>query len=189
MGKETPTSNDCRRLFLALCPDAGVRHALQGRLNQWIWPAKAAPVRLDSLHLTLHFLGNVPHARLPELVQGLQVSFPRFELGFNRATLWPHGIAVLVPEAAPDALLQLHASLAVALRRLALPIEARPYRPHVTLARRAEGAAPPAPGSLLRWPVQDYALMESCLGNRGEYRVVQRYPCIGGVGSPETSNR
>jgi 2'-5' RNA ligase len=166
---------DSSRLFLALWPDSGVRSALQCRLDEWVWPSKAAPVRPDSLHLTLHFLGNVANARLPELVQGLQVPFSPFELSFNRATLWPHGIAVLVPDTVPEGLLRLHALLTAALQRLALQAEVRPYRPHVTLARRAEGAAPPQPGPMVKWPVQGYALMESRLDVRGEYRLTHRY--------------
>jgi 2'-5' RNA ligase len=170
-----PMPSESRRLFLALWPDADVRNGLQKRLNEWKWPSRAAPVPPASLHLTLHFLGAVPDVRLPQLLRGLQVPFSPFELRIGQATMWPHGIAVLEPDTVPDGLLQLHASLSAALQGLALPMEARLYRPHVTLARRAEGVLPPGPGPLLPWFVQDYALLESCAGVRGDYRILQRY--------------
>jgi 2'-5' RNA ligase len=55
------------------------------------------------------------------------------------AQLWPGGVAVMVPRAVPAALLVLHAELGAALECLSLPLELRPFRPHVTLARRGPG--------------------------------------------------
>jgi 2'-5' RNA ligase len=61
---------------------------------------------------------------------------------------------------------------------LRLPTEARSFRPHVTLARHAQGSAPPAaPTSPLRWPARGYALVESRGGAIAGYHVLQRYPC------------
>ncbi|MES2153413.1 MAG: 2'-5' RNA ligase family protein [Pseudomonadota bacterium] len=101
--------------------------------------------------------------------------FAPFELRFGRAALWPHGVAVLEPNHAPARLLALHAALAAALSEQGVATDARPYRPHVTLARRAAGALAPEPAPLLRWRIGGYALMESTLGADGAYRVVQRY--------------
>lgn len=56
------------RLFLALWPDPAVRHQLRAARDAWQWPRGATPVHADKLHLTLHFLGDVPGARLPELL-------------------------------------------------------------------------------------------------------------------------
>ena len=163
------------RLFLALWPSPGVRDQLLSWRDAWRWPSNATPVRPERLHLTLHFLGDVAAARLPELADGLRVPFQPFELHFGAAQLWQHGIAVLEPAKAPERLLSLHAALGEALRALALPPESRSYRPHVTLARRAGHAIPPEGGPAIRWRVRSYVLIHSSLGARPAYTVLQRY--------------
>jgi RNA 2',3'-cyclic 3'-phosphodiesterase len=164
------------RLFLALWPDPTVRAALRQWRDGWTWPRAATPVHPDKLHLTLHFLGNIPVVRVPELVQGLGLPLRPFELSFGQARLWPHGIAVLEPDADadPGPLLDLQASLGEALQRLAFQVEERQFRPHVTLARRANGATPPLQGPEIHWHVDRYALMESHPG--AGYSVVRSYP-------------
>jgi 2'-5' RNA ligase len=166
---------DAVRLFLALWPGAAARETLRQWRDAWRWPAGAAPVHDDKLHLTLHFIGNVPRERLPAIEPALVVPFAAFDLAFGCATLWPHGLAVLQPLSTPAHLMQLHTSLREALQRLQLPSEERAFRPHVTLARRAAGATPLADGPALRWRVRGYELMESRLGAVGGYRVLRRY--------------
>lgn len=110
--------------------------------------------------------------RLPELRAGLGTPVTGFELRTGRAELWPGGLAVLCPLDTPAGLLQLHARLATALDALGLAPEARPYRPHVTLARKAFGATPPDAMLDLRWPVRAYVLAQSQQG----YHLLQHYP-------------
>ena len=160
------------RLFIGLWPDAATRRALVAWQRRWVWPAGAAPVPPERLHLTLHFLGQVAAARLPELAPMLDLPFTPFELRLGHAELWPRGLAVLCPDQIPDGLAQLHAELAAALRRLTLPVEARPFRPHVTLARKAAAATPPADAPALRWQVGGHALVQS---ERG-YTTLVHYP-------------
>lgn len=164
--KEAPA-----RLFLALWPDRATRHAVAAWRDRWTWPAGAAVVPDDRLHLTLHFIGPVARARLPAVQAGLQVPCARFEITFGRAMLWPRGLALLEPLALPPALAELHAALAERLRALALPVEERAFRPHVTLARRAAHALPPPEPPDLRWAGAGYALVESEAG----YRTLARY--------------
>ena len=168
-------ATDTARLFIALWPGDGVRTALAAWRDGSNWPASASPVRTGQLHVTLHFLGNVPRARIPELVQGLAVPFTPFELGFGHAELWHGGIAVLAPDAVPAPLLALHDALGVAVGRLGLAPEARSYRPHVSLARRAGATLAPITGPPIRWQVDGYALMESTLNAGAQYTVVHAY--------------
>jgi 2'-5' RNA ligase len=79
----------------------GERDALGQWRDGWTWPHNATPVHDQRLHLTLHFLGEVASERLPELIDALRVPFSPFQLDFGRAALWPHGVAVLEPQAAP----------------------------------------------------------------------------------------
>jgi 2'-5' RNA ligase len=162
----------CTRLFLALWPDPAVRGALCGWRDAWTWPRGAAPVATGKLHLTLHFLGDQPSERVPGLLAGLAVPFSPFRFDLGMPKVWPHGIAVLEPFAEPDELLQLHADLASALRALGLVPEARKFRPHVTMARRAGKALPPTDWPPLAWDIAGYTLVES-LG--GTYTVLKHY--------------
>jgi 2'-5' RNA ligase len=50
--------------------------------------------------------------------------------------------------------------------------EARTYRPHVTMARRAGGAGVPASGPEIDWAITHYALVES---QSGGYTVLREY--------------
>lgn len=162
------------RLFLALWPDAAVLEQLVALADGWSWPAQARRMAPPKLHVTLHFIGNVPAARLPDLRAGLEVEWSGCDLALDRATVWPGGIAVLEATHVPAALARLHADLAEKLRELGLPVESRPYRPHVTLARKACGATAP-PFAPLRWrAVPGYALVHSVGGGRG-YETLQSF--------------
>jgi 2'-5' RNA ligase len=165
---------DTARVFIALWPNPGVREQLRAWRDRFDWRKSASPVPTGKLHVTLHFLGNVARERLPELAQGLGVPFAPFVLEFGHPELWHGGVAVLAPDVAPAPLQALHAALSDALLRLSLTPEARPYRPHVTLARRAGAALAQIEGPAVAWQVDGYALMES-EGGGGAYRVVQTY--------------
>jgi len=163
------------RLFVALWPGPELRDALGAWAATWPCDARAKRVAARHLHLTLHFLGDVPRERLPALRQALGLPFAPFTLALGRPTLWPGQTAVLEPERIPPRLRRLHAALGDALRSLTLPVEARGFRPHVTIARRAGSAVPPAAGPGLRWPVRGYALVESRRQPQGGYAVLQAY--------------
>ena len=167
--------DETARLFLALWPSPRVRAALLDYQKAWLWNAGASLVQPKNLHLTLHFMGHVPRERLALLLKRLAVPFAPFTLTFDQPDLWPSGTAVLAPHAPPADFRQLHDALGQALQRLELPVESREFRPHITLARHASGALPPAGKLELHWPVLDYALVESVAEPAGQYRLLQRY--------------
>jgi 2'-5' RNA ligase len=170
-----PSSPRRARLFLALWPTPGVRSKLLAWRDAFDWPAGAALVAPNKLHLTLHFIGPVARERIDEVADRLALATGSFELRFGRAELWPGGIAVLRPLADTDSLLALHRRLGEALRALGLPTETRPYRPHVTFARKSGGAALRFEPEPLRWRVRSHALVESRPGRGGGYVVLRRY--------------
>jgi 2'-5' RNA ligase len=163
---------DSARLFFALWPDPAVRASLQAWRDAWTWPRGATPVHADKLHLTLHFLGDVARERVPALAAGCALPFAPFALRFERGAMWHDGIAVLEPVEQPPALLDLHGRLSQALVDLGLRPEARAYRPHVTMARRASGAGLPEAVPAVDWQVNRYALVES---RGGVYTVLRDY--------------
>ncbi len=168
-------SEDTVRMFVALWPDQRVRDALVAWRDGTAWPAAASPTRTEQLHVTLHFLGNVARERIAELAAGLDVGFDPFELELGHPEIWPGGIAVLAPDVVPAPLRALHGALGDALVKLGMTPEARPYKPHVTLARRAGSLRTPISGPPVRWQVDGYALMRSKVGSGSEYGVVQAY--------------
>jgi RNA 2',3'-cyclic 3'-phosphodiesterase len=163
------------RLFLALWPTPALRDSLDAHAAAWSWDDRARRTRTERLHITLHFLGDVPDSRLPDLRQGLAVPWQGCELLLDRPTVWPGGIAVLEATEVPARLAKLHAALRERLQALQVPVESRRYRPHVTLARKAFGSHPPADFPPLRWPAgPGYDLVRSLPGGRG-YETVQRF--------------
>jgi RNA 2',3'-cyclic 3'-phosphodiesterase len=164
------------RLFIALWPDKVLAAEIGAWQAAWLWPQQAVRIKHDRLHMTLHFLGDVAAARVPELVEHLKVAFDPFTLEFGVGEVWPNGVAVLLPNEQPAALAKLHQRLGDAVRRLGVPVEGRPYRAHVTLARRAWGAARPPVTPDLKWRVDSgYVLARSLPGGAG-YEILQRFP-------------
>ena len=167
---------DAARLFLALWPDPQTRHRLATCRDAWCWPAGTALVPTQRLHLTLHFIGTVARPRLAFLADALEVSVRPFELKLGVPECWPRGLAVLRPFSVPERLRDLQAALGERLRAQGLPVEARDFRPHVTLARKAVRAVAPVPAPELSWPVASYTLVESLPG--AGYRVLRTYPVV-----------
>jgi 2'-5' RNA ligase len=171
-----PTANAAsHRLFLALWPPAEVREALEAHAAAWAWSDSTRRTRMERLHVTVHFLGDVPVHRVPALQSGLDVAWQGCELTLDRPTVWPGGIAVLEATRVPGELETLHAGLRERLQALEVPVEQRRYRPHVTLARKAFGSRVPAGFTPLQWRAgPGYELVRSLPGGRG-YEPVQRF--------------
>ena len=164
--------SDSHRLFLALWPDPAACAALQ----QWqaLWPAHAPARKVAAarLHLTLHFIGSVAADRVADVVGSVETPMRPSSLAFGRLATWAGGLAVLeLLEPSPE-LSALHAALAERLQAAGLPVEQRPFHPHVTLARRAMRPTTNA-GPLFNWRVADYALVRSLPG--GTYQTLRRY--------------
>jgi 2'-5' RNA ligase len=170
---ETPLPDPAWRLFLGIWPPPAVRAEIERAADAWAWPATARRTRAERLHATLHFIGNVPQSRVAQVQNALRVPWKGgATLSLDRAEVWPGGVAVLEALHVPAALAELHAGLAEGLVDLALPVETRGWRPHVTLARKAQGAQP---GALtpIAWRLEaSYALVRSLPGGAG-YAPVQ----------------
>jgi|SRR5688572_5440386 len=152
------------RLFLGLWPTPETRDRIVRHADGWQWPAAARRTMAERLHITLHFLGDVAAERVPALQQGLSFDWPGCTLELDRAEVWPGGIAVLEAGKVPPELARLHARLGEALVGLGVPVETRRYRPHVTLARKGQGARVPDLTPIAWTAGQQYALVRSLPG-------------------------
>lgn len=131
-----------QRLFLALALPAAVREVLA---------ALAQPLpgvnwtRLDQLHLTLRFLGEVPPEKIAAVQSGLaDVKIAPFLLPVEGCGTFPPNGPPRVLWAGIGAghprLFQLRQRIDDALLRSGLDFEVRTFHPHITLARCREGA-------------------------------------------------
>jgi 2'-5' RNA ligase len=182
-----------RRLFVAVDPPERARSDLERALgplrDEPGAPRWTAP---DRWHLTLLFLGAVPDDLVPALtaaVGGAVAAAPAMTLRLAGAgrfgpvrrpqVFWTG----LDGDVAP--LVTLAERLAGAARGLELPVEDRPFRPHLTLGRWPPRR--PADGTLPErlagyrgpsWPVAEVRLIESHLGRREPYETVAAWSSV-----------
>jgi 2'-5' RNA ligase len=161
------------RLFLAVWPDRAAIVRIAAWRDRQSWPAGVRLTPPESMHATLHFIGEVPHARVNPIAERLQsVAFDAGRMTAGHATVWAGGIAVLQAEV-DSPLVDLHAHLAEVLRGLQLPLDPRPWHPHLTLARHAQGASLTGLRPAQECVVDTFTLVESV---SGRYDVLRRYP-------------
>jgi RNA 2',3'-cyclic 3'-phosphodiesterase len=159
----TPTPAENRRLFFGL--DARTQRQPLVRLQQQLALA-ASPVVAENLHLTLLFLGAVPDAQLPQLcLLGHQVALQHggFELVLNTLGLFPQAkVAWIGTSQPPTELLALELALRTGVSALGLPLDERPYRPHITLYRKARTLPDARPSATISLQAREFHLYESC---------------------------
>lgn len=134
------------RLFIALDIPADVRE----RLNQYvervrIYAPDARWARIESLHVTLKFIGEVSDVKVQEIKTALtDVKASPFAIDFKEIGFFPAPKSARVFWAgvhAPDDLKQLAVATESAVERVGIEREKRPYHAHLTLARAPEGGA------------------------------------------------
>jgi RNA 2',3'-cyclic 3'-phosphodiesterase len=170
-----------RRLFFALWPDDAARRGLAAAVRELVPPGAGRPQRPDQWHVTLEFLGDIPESRLPAVLDaGAAASAvaSACEVDFDRLEHWKRPqVLCLVASSIPQPLAALIESLRAELQVRGFTPEARPFKAHVTLARRV--ARPPAlaPVKPLRWPVRGFALVQSVTEPAGSrYLQIATWP-------------
>lgn len=120
------------RLFVAFDLPTPVKAALVA-----IQPAEVAGLRLvasSRMHLTLHFLGNEDIVRTTGALK--RIAAPAVPLAIHGVGRFTGRTTTLWAGVNPAGeLLELHEQIADRLREEGFRPEARPYHPHVTLAR------------------------------------------------------
>jgi len=171
-----------RRLFFACWPTPAVRAMLCRETGARVRHCGGLPVAPADLHLTLAFLGQVDDAQQAALVAAARrLAVPDFSLALDRYG-WFEAAQVLWLgcREVPAALARLAGELAGQARAAGLQPDPRPFRPHVTLARKVRNPPDLAPPRMLTWPVGDFALVESLAAPAGlRYRLCRRFPDSG----------
>ena len=134
-------------------------------------------MRVDTLHLTMAFLGQMPDGHIAALVD-LGAACARaarpFDLPLDHLGCWPRKHIVWAgPATAPQALLQLGDAL---LNQLGDACHARRFNPHITLVRKA-GGCPEGLAPTLSWRVDALCLVRSITAPTGaQYEIIARWP-------------
>ncbi len=174
-----------QRVFFALWPNAPTSASLTALTERVASQAGGRATPPERLHLTLAFVGNVDPARLAILAQiGAQAAAatPPFRLIFDRLGGFREAeVAWLGVSPVPAALADLVRRLAAELDHAGFAVDRRPYRAHLTLARRCQRAArtgtvePP-----LLWEVDAITLTASTLTPQGpSYENLWRWSLAG----------
>jgi RNA 2',3'-cyclic 3'-phosphodiesterase len=172
-----------RRLFFALWPSDAERSALAlavaeaGRGSDW------RTVPIENLHLTLAFLGSVPDRRLPELTRIARrcartlAAYGPIAVTLTALEHWRRPqIIVATATNEPAAAHALAQALKDATVAAGFTPDLKPFRAHVTVARKVRGS--PALTSLpaIEWRSNDFALLDSRSGERGPvYSVLESH--------------
>lgn len=181
------------RLFIALDIPGEIRE----RLRQYVERVQAlAPdvrwARIESLHVTLKFIGEVKEEKLPKIKDTLaQIKAQPFQVEFKETGFFPAPKSARVFWAgvsASDALPQLASATETAVEKVGIARENRPYHAHLTLARAPEGVRhcfrllqerltaeePPHFGTMT---AQEFFLYQSQIMRGGaRYTKLQRFP-------------
>src|SRR5690349_7367710 len=147
VGCRSPVADQgVQRLFVAVhVPDAARRDVdtLLDPLRSLSFDRAPRWVRADTLHVTLRFLGDTPAELVPDValaVRDAVADAPAFDVRLEGAGAFPpHGGKVrtlwLGIAEGDDRLAQLSAAVTTAMVPLGWPAEARPFSPHLTVAR------------------------------------------------------
>ncbi len=179
------------RVFIAIELSDESRVALtdlQNRLKTLTPPHTVRWTTPTSIHLTLHFLGDIPSsdvAKITELTRSAASSSSPFSLTLSGLDCFPNTrrprILWVGITGQLDSLIGLHQALSEPLKTLGFSLDARPYSPHLTLGRVKEGIPPrqltqlgqaleqaqEQVGQLSTLPVREINLMQSELKTGG----------------------
>ena len=167
------------RLFFALPVDAPLAEALATLAHSAAAASGGRALPAGNLHATVAFIGSVPREAIATLrAIGAALRAPALEVALDTLGSFRGArVAWIGPSDVPAALLELHGALSAQLGAASFTLEARPYHPHITLARHcrhpiARRGVPP-----LAWRIDELVLYESVSAQGGpRYEPLDAWP-------------
>lgn len=175
-----------QRLFFALWPQQGARQALARASAAAARSCGGRTVPAENLHVTLAFLGSVPRRRVPEvkaIAERAAASCAQeapLALRFEALAHWPRQ-QILCAVAADEtpAAAAISAALKDAAAAAGFTPDLKPFRAHVTVARKVVRAPRECALRALIWRFDDFALIDSRTEPQGPvYSVIDCYPLV-----------
>lgn len=168
------------RYFFALSPDANSRMQIQHIMKRLPDDPTLKLQTTANLHQTLLFLGELDQTQLNTLLENTSsISSPVIEMKFDHLTFWEEPKIFCLTSRLPSiALYQLVNRLQEIAARAGIKIDEKPYRPHITLARKARESIilPIAP---VRFKAEQLILMKSVSTEHGpQYQPVRQWPIV-----------
>jgi len=165
-----------KRLFFALWPDESIRQQC-GNVIKSLPVGCGQPVKSHNLHVTLLFLGAVDAEQEAAIINAVaRLVMSPMVLDFNQLSFWQKpGVLCLTSCRFDQTIVVLVEQMADIARKNGIVIDERPYRPHITLARKAKCAVSIVPAPII-WRADNFCLVESCSTAEGvEYRLINRW--------------
>jgi 2'-5' RNA ligase len=185
------------RVFVAIALDAAARRVVERVIGALRTDAGGVAVRWvapENLHVTLCFLGNVALVRLGNLVEELSrvaTALSPFSMQLGTVALFPSAQRprVVTCEVAPvPRISHLAEAVGRAVTRAGVSLEARPFRPHLTLGRVREGKREPVTASVTSvdhsFGVNEIVLFRSELRRTGALHTPLERIALGGSDHP-----
>lgn len=166
------------RHFFAFWPDEDTRDQLAAVAEQ-LPPGTGRIVPRQNLHITLAFLGSLDRPVVKRLREGAAAIPARpFSLQLDDMGWWrkPRVIWLTATEV-PAALLELAAALNDLVVSQGIRPDSRPYRPHLTVARKAGKKPAEIAWQPIDWRIDSFCLVHSnTLPEGAVYDVIETWP-------------
>lgn len=170
------------RLFLALWPNDQVRLALAAQRLEIARVTGGRPTMPVTMHMTLVFTGNVPSSRLFEFkLATAQVRARPFTYVIDTAGCFDSaGVAWLASAEPPKELFDLQSTLYHAIANADFDVDARRFRPHVTVTRHIEHSFAQHTINPTHWKVDRFSLIQAVQdGASVRYETLESWPLTG----------
>jgi len=169
---------ETERLFFALWPQSEQQKAWAAMASELLPTGVGRLVSATNLHMTLLYVGAVAADRRKALAEmAAEICFAPFVLRLDELGYW-HKPRVLWwgPSQTPVALFELVRSLQAGAGRCGIEIDSRPYKAHVTLARKIVRAPEQVVTPSYDWAVDHFALVRSVSSPAGvRYEPLQQW--------------
>lgn len=165
------------RLFFALWPDDEVRKQLGKIQREAALQHRGKVVKVDNLHITLAFLGNVPTTDLPCLEKMAErIRFTPFTLQLDHLGVFTRArVLWLSASGVPDALQGLASEVNEGVEACGFDVDKRPFKAHLTLMRKVKYLRD-FPIKPITWQVNSFCLVQSHTWPEGvQYEVIRRW--------------
>ncbi len=165
------------RYFFALSPDASSRMQIQHIMKRLPENSSLKLQTTANLHQTLLFLGELNQQQINALLKYTDsIRFPAIDMQFDHLSYWDEPkIFCLTSRAPTTELYNLVNQLEHFASEADIKVDVKPYRPHITLARKASETldVPIAP---VRFKAEELVLMKSVTTEHGpQYQPMKHW--------------